>query len=284
MPDVLHRWGGGGSFEYGLGSGASLFGGKSLAFVYGDFSYAGGRADASARAEIGQGGVTAIALTFGRPDPVFGTGVFAATPGFGLTGQGKLSNEWAIGNFGYGQTFTLGDQPDSPAVILRTGLYIEGLGFDSKGKTKVTFNGAPFSGFYQRYRLNTDDLYGGVSAGLDYQFFPLDGLSITVGGEVNLAYHWGSLKFRQSTGVGGGAVVRERIDLDNSGFVVGGGLKVEADYAFAKDWTVGVSYSLSVLPDVTGVEMRENPAAPELGLRETDVVRHFVGMRIQRTF
>lgn len=284
MPAGIHRWGIGASIDYGLGGGKSESGRSFSDFLFGGIDYGQGTARAFGAAQVGQGDTTLIALTFGKPDAMAGTGVFTGTPGFGLAGSGTLDNRWAVGTFGYGRSFDLGDQPDSPAIIVRTGVYLEGIGYNATGRADVTFNGNPLAGFYQTYDSKIEDIYAGLTGGLDYEFYPCERLALRVGGELNLAYHSGRARFEQQTGIGGGAVVIDRLNFDNSGLVMGGGLKVEADYAVAPQWTVGVSYKASVLPDVTQVEMRENPNTPELRGGSSDVIRHFVGLRVQRSF
>lgn len=284
MPSSVDRFGGGVDFEYGLGKRGSPLG-DYYGFVYGSFDYSGGKEKASGRAEIGQDGVTGTGFTFGRGHPMYGTGVIGTAPGFGLYGEGEISSNWAIGAAGYGKSFILDEEDTrSPVVVLRAGLYGEGIAFDSRAKAKLTFGGNPFPGFYQRYKMETQDYYAGVATGLDLVLFPTERTRVTVGGALNWAYHWGEAEFRQVTGVGGGNRVKDTLHFDNSGFVVGASARIELQYALMRDWTVALGYEYSYLPEVSGVDMRETPNDAELRGVSTGIDRHFGYLKMTRGF
>ncbi|WP_206064828.1 porin [Nitratireductor mangrovi] len=284
MPSRIERIGGGAEFEYGLGKKDSPLG-EYYGFIYGSFDYSGGNESASGTAEVGQNDVTAVGFNFGRNHPMYGNGVIATAPGFGLYGQGHLENRWGIGELGYGKSFLLGDdEVRAPYVVVRGGVFAEGFDFESRGKSKLTFNGVDFSGFYQRYKVTAEDYYAGVTTGLDFVFYPTDCLRLTIGGKINWAYHWGEANFRQVTGIGGGNRVREKLHYDNSGFTVGGALKAEAAIDVGKGWTVSGGYEFSVLPDVTGIDMRETPNDTDLHGTSDTINRHFGFLKVTRGF
>jgi hypothetical protein len=284
MPDEIERWGGGVGFEYGLGGGKVGVGTNYLDFIYGDFDYSAGSASESGSAVVGENDVTAVALTFGRPDLMLGTGVFTDTAGFGLEGSGEIDNDWGQLNFGYGRSFILGDEPGSPAIVVRGGLNFEGIRYDSTSGSILTSGGAPFDGYYQGYDLRTEDFYAGATIGVDLVVPVLNGLRLTLGGEVNFGHHWGDVDFYQWTGTGGGNEVVDELDAESSDFYVGGAVKVEAAYTFASNWDLSLGYTYSVLPKVTGVDMRASPSEPELQAVQKSIDRHFFTLRLGKSF
>lgn len=284
MPDYIDRFGGGAYAEYGIGGGKGASGRSYFDFIYGGIDYSGGSASTSGSARIGQDDVVGVGFTFGRPRKKLGTGLIADFTGFGLEGSGKITNEWGVARFGFGRSILLGeDRPRAPVVVLRGGPYFEWIDYESRARADLTFGGSPFTGFFQKYALESRDFYAGATLGADLMFYPCERLQLMFGAYLDLAHHWGDASFRQVTGAGSRRVV-DRLDADSSGFVVGGGLRVAAEYAFAENWAVGLSYEYSVLPDATSVDMRESPNAPVLEVSDGDIVRHFVGVRLQRSF
>jgi len=287
VKDWLNRVGFGASFEYGLGRDAlpSLLGDGAYGFLYGDFAYAEGDAKSSGKSEVGVAGVTKVGLTLGQQDPIIGTGVGATTPGFGLKGWSKLDNSWGIGTFGAGHTYMHehGEYGDIGYVV-RLGGYVEQIEFDSRGRSKLTFNGNPFDGFYQRFDYESRDTYAGAVLGLDFLYQPIERVQFTVGYDLLTGYHWGSGDFRMTTGVGGGNTVVENFNYENNGLTLGGTLKVAVDVGLGADMTIGGFYKGSIVPEVTAANKPSSPLTQPFFFESKNIQRHEVGAEFRWIF
>ena len=54
-------------------------------------------------------------------------------------------------------------------------------------------------------------------------------------------------------------LVVQRLEGENKGFTIGGGLNAGAQYQFAQNGFVKFNYVLNILPDMTTARMPENP-------------------------
>jgi len=284
----LNSFGGGGGFEYGLGEGKTGLLGRGGAiynqFVYGDADLFGGNAKSSSSATIGENGVTGIGLTFAEYDPMFLTGIGTGSAGFGVVGSTSIDYLGGMAEFGYGRSYARADEPAKSIFVWRGSLYYEGLNYDSDGFADVTFDDMPYNGINQSYDYASDDYYGGFKATGEWYVSPAERLNLKVTGYVKVAYHWGEAEFNQTTGVGGGNLVMQDFHYENDGFVVGGGLSVNADYAISPTWTIGAGYQFDLVPDVTTVYAPENPSEQPIGFSGESVQKHTFTIRAAASF
>ena len=286
--DWLDSFGGGGGFEYGLGEGEGKLLGRGGAiynqFVYGDANLVGGNARSSGSATNGENGVTGIGLTFAEYDPTYFTGVGTGTAGYGVSGKAKIDYLGGEAEFGYGQSYGSRDEPTKPVFVWRGSLYYEGLSYDSDGFAEVTSGGLPYNGINQSYDYDSDDYYAGFKATGEWYVSPVDRLTLKVGGYVKVGYHWGEADFNQTTNVGGGNQVIQHYRYQDTGFVVGGGLSVNADYAITPTWTIGAGYEFDIVPEVTAVYAPENPNEQPISFSGEAVKQHKLTIRVAASF
>ncbi|MCX7305231.1 MAG: porin [Hyphomicrobiales bacterium] len=282
----LDSFGGGGGFEYGLGEGEGGLLGRGGAiynqFVYGDANLFSGNASSSGSARNGVDGVTMVGLTFAEFDG--STGIGAGSAGFGVTGSTKIDYLGGLGQIGYGRSYGFADSPMKPVYVWRGGLYYEGMEYDSKGSADLTFNDTPYGGYFQDYDYDSEDEYMGFAMTGEVRLRPVDRLNLKVTGYVKVGYHWGEAEFNQTTGIGGGTLVMQDFHYENDGFVVGGGLSVNADYAISPTWTIGASYQFDLVPDVTTVYAPENPSEQPIGFSGESVQKHTFTIRVAASF
>jgi hypothetical protein len=285
VDDWLDSFGGGGGFEYGLGEGEGRLLGRGGAiynrFVYGDADIFGGNSHSSGSARNGTNGVTMVGLTFAEFDG--STGVGTGSDGFGLSGRTDMDYLGGGFELGYGQSYA-GDEPTKPVFVWRGGLYYEGLNYDSDGYADVTFDDLPYNGINQSYDYDSDDYYAGFKSTAEFYLRPVDRLTIKVSGYVKVGYHWGEAEFNQTTGTGGGSQIVQNFHYEDDGFVLGGGLSVNADYAITPTWTIGAGYQFDIVPEVTAVYAPENPNEQPIGFSGEAVQQHKFTIRVAASF
>lgn len=285
---IIHGFGGGGGFEYGLGEGQAKGGfgpdGAYRSFFYGDFNIGGGNSDSSGSAAIGENGVSLLGFTFAEPDG--STGWSTATDGYSLTGRTKIDYLGGEAELGYGRSHTLGDESSKSIFVWRGSLYLEGLNYDSNGSADLFFDDMPVGGLFQTYDYDSRDLYAGFRTSAEFHFQPIERLTIGLGGNVKFGYHSGEADFNQVTGYYNGAFVEaaQNFHYEDDGFVVGGGLSVKADYAISPTWTVGVGYEFDVVPEVTSVDVPENPSEQPIDFSGESVKTHKLTIRVAASF
>ncbi len=286
VDDWLDSFGGGAGFEYGLGEGAGGLLGRGGAiynqFVYGDANVAGGNAKSSGWAANGIDGTTMVGLTFAEFDG--STGVGTGTVGFGVVGSTSMDYLGGMAEFGYGRSYASADEPGKPVFVWRGSLYYEGLNYDSQGSADLTFDDIPYGGYFQTYDYDSDDMYAGFKATGEWYVMPAERLTLKVTGYVKFAYHWGNADFNQTTGIGGGSQIVQDFSYENDGFVLGGGLALNADYAISPTWTIGAGYQFDLLPDVTAAYAPENPNEQPISFAGETVMRHTFTIRASASF
>ncbi|AKH99502.1 hypothetical protein IMCC20628_00781 [Hoeflea sp. IMCC20628] len=239
-----------------------------LVGAYVDYAGAWGDEGYQASSVIGVDNVTRSGFTFLEPNANYGTGVVAGANGFGLESSGELDNNWHRANLGIKIAVPGFDESsgtnggDGLRVRGRLGLFYETLNTKASGRADLTFNGAPFNGYYQNYNLNAEDDYFGVRLGAHIGLPPcLDGkLKTSFGADLYLGYHRGEGQYAQQTGVGGGIQVNQSQNYSNNEFAVGAGVSVGTSYEIAPGWRLGSKLEFSYLPQVTSFHAPQNPS------------------------
>lgn len=274
--DNARRWGGGLSFEYGLGGSGSFFGlpaTPNYSFVFGEAEGAWGSADSAGSYTVGSGGIEAVAATLLREDAIFGTGWIASAPGFGLTGAAEMSNSWAVGWLGMGHAFPLSsDAGSATALMVKGGPFVEGIRFDSSGRAELTFDGLPFGGYHQAYELETRDLYLGLKAEAAHVWQPSPPWQLTLSANLSLGYHEARGRIDQETSFGG-AVVQQSEDYRRDSLFVGVGIGAGIKWRPLENLSFETTVALDYVPDVTGYRVPENPDQQPGGFSGQDVWR-----------
>lgn len=274
--DSIQRWGGGLAFEYGLGGSSSFFGlpaAPSYAFMFGEAEGAWGSASSEGSYTVGSGGIEAVAATLLREDAIFGTGWIASAPGFGLTGAAEMDNSWAIGWMGMGHAFPLrSDAGSAAALVVKGGPLVEGIWFDSSGRTDLTFGGLPFGDYYQAYELETRDLYLGLKAEAAYVWQPSPPWQLTLSANLSLGYHEARGRIDQETSFAG-TLVRQNEDYRHDSLFAGVGIGAGIKWRPLDNLSFESAIALDYVPDVTGYRMPENPDGQPGGFSGQDVWR-----------
>lgn len=262
-----------------------------LVGAYIDYEGAWGEEDYLGNSAIGVDGVNRLGFTFLEQNPMYGTGVIAGANGFGLDSRGELDNSWHRVNLGLKISvpgFDEGpDDNEGLRVRGRLGLFYETLDTDATGRSDLTFNGAPFNGFYQNYGLNAKDEYFGIRLGTHIGLPPcLDGkFKTSIGADLYLGYHTGEGHYAQQTGVGGGMQVNQSLTYSRSGFAVGAGVSLGASYEFAPGWRLGSKFELSYLPQVTSFSAPQNPSEQaNAGFSSHSATRAIVSIGLRKRF
>ncbi|MDP3898577.1 MAG: porin [Mesorhizobium sp.] len=256
LKNTMSRWGGAFGFEYGLGAAGTKT--KAYDFVFGEFQFAGGSSTASGAQQIGTDGVTAVGYTYLFPD-IGGTGVIANSAGFGLVGDARMKNDWQLGFVGYGLTFPVDDDDDKgSAFVVKAGLYLDRISFGASGASDLTFNGAPFAGYYQNFDYSSSDLYVGVKSELNYLWQCRPTLQFSVGANLFAGYHRGSGDIRQETGIGGPVIVQTD-SYRKSDMFVGAGLSAGVEWRVFPNVTLGSTVAVDLVPDLTTYRAPQNP-------------------------
>lgn len=270
--------------------------------AYGSYEGAWGDEGYRGSALIGQNNVTQVAFTFLEPNAMATPGIFSNAANVGLQSHGQLDMSWNRINagveFDHGSLLGLGGPLDGdegidglngdfPRLTGRIGVFYEDLNTDALGRADWTFNGAPWVGYYQNYRLDTQDQYFGVRAGGTIKFKPcFDGkLTTSLSADLYLGYHSGEGQYWQQTGVGGGNVVTQSRNYSNDSLALGAGVSVTAAYEFSPGWRLGSKLEWSYLPDVTSFRAPQNPTEQAgAGFYSDDANRFFGTVGITRQF
>jgi len=269
--------------------------------------YEGAKGDEGYRGNpaIGTDGITRTGFTFLEPHPMYGTGVIATTNGFGLDSSGQLDNAWHRANLGL--KFSLpgfeddyddrdnydesgrrkADDDEAIRIRGRIGLFYDYLKTDASGTSNLTFNGAPFAGYYQNYDLSARDQYFGVRVGTHISLPPcMDGRwKTSFGADLYLGYHNGDGSYSQQTGAGVGQQVNQMRTYSNDGFTVGAGVSASTSYEFAPGWRLGSKLEWSYLPKVTSFSAPQNPSEQATaGFSSKSATRVIASFGIRRNF
>jgi len=283
LPGWVDRFGAGLDFTYGLGQkpGAAVFP-EAYRHLFGSLDFALGRESGRDRSEVGVD-ADIVAHTFGQPDPVFGTGRFAGAPGFGVSGWGKLDNNWVLGTFGVGKSFLDGEDDDFYPT-LRFGGFVETINYHAFGRSRITFNGVDIPGEFQRYDYRSNDFYLGALVGVDLHYAPVRRLNLSFGADLLASYHWSSARFDMETGAGGANVVTETFTYDWSGVSLGATLRAGAQYAITERLSLGIGYKWSIVPGVVAAHKPSSPLDQPFRYTSETVQRHEAYLRMNYSF
>ena len=233
-------------------------------------SYANGSASDSGTATIGVDGVTQLGQTY--LEAIGPTGVFTSTPGNYMDSTASVSNSWAVGTLGYGESFhPFGS--DGPKAKVGLSAVLEGFDQSFTARSEI-FDPSPLTLLStQDTNGQTADRYYGLrfDASMDYRITPA--VSIGFSGYVTPAYHTGSGSITQFTSF---SSVSQDLAYNTRSFTWSGGIGAHVSWRPASNTTLRLSFEHSCLGDVTQLNVPENPTGQPAYFSSGVVSRDFV--------